>query len=1281
MRIRLVLLLMFCSWLCMAEPEQSFAFRTIRQEQGLSHNGVKSLFVDSRGYVWIGTQMGLNRFDGTRTRSYYHDDLGLSSNYISAICEDHNGNIWIGTSCGISVYNYPNDYFWIPSGGDNGLNKCFISSIVCNSKGEIWVSTNKGGLFRYDASKKVFVKEDVDLGCGSVRLGLDSEDNLLIASSTVNLFKYTGQDCFTVNPANYPNVFAHDEIWGPVSRTDVRGLIYVSTKKHGVFEVDLRRNKAKHLLDWELDEKPTGLSLENNKILWCATSSGIVRIELGTGHVQRMRHSDNDPFSISEDYLCCIATDIIGNVWVGTSRNGVSFYNKEMNRFDIHFRTDKGESLNNCVIRDFTEDLSGIVWIATERMGLLRFNPREKRLERYNVPGIPQFLCGVKSEDNLLWIGTQYGLLKYNLNTRRIYNYMSENIANENRVTSLFIASDKQLYVGLLNGVWKYDAKSDSFIQIPGLENVSAGSFVEDRKGNIWLSTYSNGVFKLSVDDGKLTSFLGKTQPMTSSVFLDRYGYIWVIGYDSEISRYDEASGDFMKISFRDDSILPNSVILCAEQGTDGHIWISTTSGLVDFDTSSFTTNAIYDKRSGLLENDFSQSSIILKDGTCLFGSINGFISFSSNMVVQSKQSVDVDALLIGDEEIHPGKEKPVIDCNVNIADDIHIESDKHLFSVRLSTPGMLGPAIVSYQMVGYNKAPIRVCSDAQLNFYDVPPGTYSLEISGHKPIKVTVDPPFFLSTLGICVLIASFLLLVLLLMALLNLRQRTIRKKRENDFKMEQEAEVIKDKMNFLSNVVHEIKTPLTLIKTPLHNISSSDVLTGELKKDVEIIRNGTASLDKLSNDLLEYVQAEGIGYVLSLEPIDLIESISFMCYNFSETAKNNNIKIEFIHTDEQVYVNADDKAIRKIINNLLHNSLKYAKSYFAVEVVVNGKTAYVKVRNDGPVIPEARKEDIFRPFVQLKDKSYAYDQCLGIGLALARRLAVIQGGSLYLSSSAETEFVFTIPIVEHSPRRFVAETTPADLSNDGNPVILIIENDEKLSEYLKEKLSAVFNPITATSAKRGLNILKLVNVDLILTDIGMSGMKGGELCRLIKEDPDNSNLPVIVISAVASETVKIECIENGADIYIEKPFTIDYLIASINNLLRKSQSGTKSLDMQPVRIMVEDRDSKFLSNLNAVIESHISDESFTVKQLEEELFLSHSSLNRKMATLLNTTPVDYIRTSRLKTAASILKSKDVNVSELCYMVGFSTRQYFYKCFKDYFGVAPSEYAKNNKN
>ena len=326
--------------------------------------------------------------------------------------------------------------------------------------------------------------------------------------------------------------------------------------------------------------------------------------------------------------------------------------------------------------------------------------------------------------------------------------------------------------------------------------------------------------------------------------------------------------------------------------------------------------------------------------------------------------------------------------------------------------------------------------------------------------------------------------------------------------------------------------------------------------------------------------------------------------------------------------------------------------------------------------------RKEIFKPFVRLKDDNPYYSQSFGIGLSVAKKYAELQNGSLSLTGAARTEFCLMLPLADIIDEH--AETGQEHFGGEGDkPVILLVEDNQELSNFLVDRINKVFDVISVESAEAALKIIAKRRIDVVLTDISMPGMGGIEFCRRLSSDFENSHIPIVVISAISSESTKIKCMENGASLYLVKPFTIEYLVSCINGILKKRMALRASLQKEPEQLDnlskydIEDRDAEFLRNLDAIVEKHISDEDFNVRQLEEELHMSHTSLNRKMNGLLNMTSVEYIRTKRLNVSARLLRSKDVLPSEVCYLVGFSTPSYFSKCFKDYFGKTPAEYVK----
>ena len=487
---------------------------------------------------------------------------------------------------------------------------------------------------------------------------------------------------------------------------------------------------------------------------------------------------------------------------------------------------------------------------------------------------------------------------------------------------------------------------------------------------------------------------------------------------------------------------------------------------------------------------------------------------------------------------------------------------------------------------------------------------------------------------------------------------------------------------MAFFSNIVHEIKTPLTLIRTPLQKIFAVGDVSENIREELEVIRSSADYMNDLVRELLEYVRLEEHGYVLDLRNIDIVERTGFLCYNFSETAHSRNIKISYRHEVDSLVTALDTIAFRKIINNLMDNGVKYAETFVKVSLSVDDGHVVISFQNDGAPIPASRRESIFKPFVQFSADQSPYAQSFGIGLTYAKNLAELHGGCLFLSDKTDcTEFVLRLPVKtvtnvveENEPEVEIAKR--ADL-----PLVLIVEDNSSLLTYLKKNLKHQYNVITAQSAEKALVLLASYKVDIILTDVALQGMSGVDLCRRINSSETLSHIPVIVVSAISSVETKMKCMEYGAVTYIEKPYSMDFLQACIKGTLEKRATlrATYGVAVSVAdKIKLINRDDDFLRRLEKVVLENMGNSSFTNKQLEEMLYMGHSTLNRKMKALLDMTPNDYIRTKRLSAAADMLESGKHRVNEVCYAVGFNSPSYFAKCFKKVYGVLPAEWAKD---
>ena len=421
----------------------------------------------------------------------------------------------------------------------------------------------------------------------------------------------------------------------------------------------------------------------------------------------------------------------------------------------------------------------------------------------------------------------------------------------------------------------------------------------------------------------------------------------------------------------------------------------------------------------------------------------------------------------------------------------------------------------------------------------------------------------------------------------------------------------------------------------------------------------------------------------------VDIIERIGFLYCNFKETARGRNLKMIFKHPDNALIINADDAALVKILNNLLANAMKYAETFVTIEVADSGD-GYVTVafKNDGPKIPDERKEEIFKPFIQYSDEHSPYSQSFGIGLPLARTLAELHGGTLTLDNGDITDFVLRLPKGDVQDE-LQTQDGPSDVSQnlDADSTLsklLIVEDNADLASYMVRKLGNEFNAVSVPSAERAMSMIAAGNVDMVLSDIALEGMSGIELCSKVTSDIATSHIPVVMLSALSSPEVKVKCMEAGASLYIEKPFNLEYLVESLKVIARKRESlriahlsGIAGDDKE--KFALTDSDAVFLQRMEKAVTENISDTEFGPDGLAEAALVSRSTLVRKMKSLLNMTPNDYIKVRRLNAAAAMIENGASRINDVCYAVGFNTPSYFAKCFKKQFGVLPADYMKKS--
>ena len=1262
---------------------------------GLSFDGVTRIAQDSRGFIWIGTSHGLNRFDGRKFDIYGTEELGLVTDYVHCIFEDRNGDIWIGADNGATRYDYSLDRF-IPviektERGENIRNK--VTFITQDNDGNICMLVNDQGIFRYNPDTGTLgCTSYSDIGfSGCRRMLFSRESGIWVSRYHVDLYR-SQSSLENLRSEPWLECYKGDEIEALFEGSD--GHVYVVSTENGICEIDPTECTVRHLFSLPEGSVLIDAHFDRGRWIWLATTSGVWRYDLlGTGSV-RIRENRDDKFGLWGGYVTCVFTDRSGGLWVGTKDCGVNWSGVFQNNFEKNCSA-SGKSLSGSIVNGFAEDGKGSLYITTEQQGLLKYDERNKTVERVEHTDIPNALCSPVSCKSGLWMGSLHGVCRLDPLSGKVKNYNLQKNAGglyDPRAFTVFRSSSDRIFAGSSLGLLEYDSDSDSFINTGMFEGEHITSMAEDKDGALWISTLASGLFCWNTKSGETRHWhrgdgSGLPYDKISSVFCDSQGRVWAIGFSHGFSVYDKGSDCFTVYDKTKLPSLPTDVYFRCVEDNNGLLWLSSDKGIVQFNPATCAVR-VWTEVEGLLDTKMSDSGAKLGDGDICFGSDNGFVRFSPSAFLENPecQEAVITGIRVGNDCFDTGG-------NPDLAERLIFGSRENSFGFEFSIPGYTASSSswIQCRLTGYDPEWRDISTSMSAFWYNVPEGTYELEVrsstdsqewlTAHKNVTIKVKAPVWRSPWVIVLMILSAISITAAIYLIVSRTEKRKSRLREERLDAQREREMVEDKMKFFSHVIHEIKTPLTLITTPLNDIISRKELDNAARNDLKVMKDSTDYLTSLVNELLDYVRIERKGMVLNPDPLDLNGKVGLLVFDFRPAAENRGLGMDYSATEEPLTVLADAGAIDKVISNLLLNAVKYASTYIKVRTFIEDSQAVVEIENDGKPIPEDFRESIFKPFVRYREAGDADVSGVGIGLSLARNLAELMSGSLELSPQMDcNRFIFRLPVATENIE------SARDVEENGNGKsgyrILIADDNLQLREYMSSKLSEEYDVVTVGDGDSLMKMLYDNDISLVITDITMPGKNGLEICKAVRSDVVISHIPIIVLSARTSVESRIQALEAGADIYIEKPFDLDFLRFSIKNILEHRELLKTSFQLGRIGTDIsmfglQKWDSEFLSKLDSTIRENIANPDLGNDFLAEKMAVSTSTLVRKIRKLLNTSPNNYIRNVRLVSAAEMLKQGEgVNITDVCYACGFSTISYFSKCFKDKFGSTPSEFA-----
>ena len=622
---------------------------------------------------------------------------------------------------------------------------------------------------------------------------------------------------------------------------------------------------------------------------------------------------------------------------------------------------------------------------------------------------------------------------------------------------------------------------------------------------------------------------------------------------------------------------------------------------------------------------------------------------------------------------------KPVIIRNVAAGDSlfyippggrrIELPYTNSSFSIRLASPGHSGAGRYSWHLEGYDRGWIDAGSLSTASYTRIPPGKYRFEVEGSEDVlDIAILPPWWRTLPAI---ILWILMSAATLAGVVYYLFRSVRKRYAKIMKEQEEArekELYRQRIRFFIGLIHEIRTPLTLIR--LQHEKESPGADDVISRNLDYMQG---TIDRI----LTYDKNTSDGVEMLLTRVDLAALSGDVLNSFRSGAKARNVNVELSAPQNPVYVNADVDLLHKILNNLLSNALKYAKKQIVIKLGAIADEATLAVEDDGPGVRKEERDKIFEMFYTDPKDTVAQASGMGVGLAYSMQLAKAQGGTITVGDSGMGGAAFTLhlPLIKEAVAQ--APVTASEDTQSGITV-LIAEDNPELLETLRQDLSPYYKVLTSQDGKQAWEKLEDNAVDVVVSDVMMPVMNGLELCRRIKADASFSHIPVILLTAKVALPDKTEGMERGADAYVEKPFSIRQLKGQIDNLIRLREAFRKAVveGHSLPETTIQSPEASFMKSIDTAIEKHIDEESFSIEALASDMAMSRTNFFRKFKALTGGTPNEYLKNYRLNRAAQLLRN-GARINEAAFQVGFTSSSYFAKCFKAHFGVLPKDYLK----
>lgn len=1315
------------------------------------YGGIHSITKDSIGRIWFSGHDALFVYNGNTFAQM--NDLVVSHSPRSywaygQVITDKSKRLYVATNQGLLRYNYQKQKFDKILTGN-------IGSVAVREDGTVWIIRNNK-LQSFHPDKLPVVTDYPQLSNVSTLISSKKHVYVALAGKVYRLDAQAKKITLFADLGN-PNYVIRDLI-------EHNGTAYILTLMNGLYEYGEDGKIRQHYNLSFGSRKSTSaksLYLDVTNTLWIATQSGLFLLDPVKRITHLLRSNLHYPYSLPNNSVWSIYPDPDGGVWIGTYGGKLAymtFFDNDVN----YFKPTLG-GLNHPIVSCFEEDEDGNLWIGTEGGGLNYWNRKNDHFSYYtqsNKTGITSNMIKSLHYDkkhNVLQISTfNGGMEQFDDKQQRFIDMKMQDpvTAQQLSIYDFALEGDSGIWMTNPDSELIYKNKRKEILEIVSLFDAKGNpvkmqieTLYRDKGNNLWLMTHE-GVYIVNVHNRRIIKhYYLKNAPYAVNSICSYYvasnSEVWFGTKGGGVNRLSK-DGKYINYGEKD-GLLGKTVFGILEDIQAKQIWFSTNDGLYYYDYKTQKIDKFPIDVANLCGTFYVRSCFKTSKGEMLFGGTNGFIMFTPSKIKRNNQKAKVffTDLLINNKRITPRDQDSPLKQDISTLSyseghgkRITLSHKQSNIELRVSANSYLQAEKnqYAYRMLGLSdRWYILPQGQKSIQFFNLSAGNYTFQIKVANndnlwgddiaALDFEIKPSPFLS-------VWAYILYSILLLCIVYFIWRYFTNKKifEHRLEMEQLKEqnmkkLTQARINFFTNISHDLKTPLTLVVDPLKQLKEllPEHKSSNANAYVHLIEKNVNRIQRMISQLLHFREIESQKLTINNKLGNVIQYVQEIFSLFELYANKKAIKTA-IQTDvESFYTKFDHDVIEKIFTNLFSNAIKYTteKGFVSLdikkttleeleELELSPKTdceyISIAVTNSGTEIPNDKREAIFDSFTRLGSAKPDFEKSTGLGLAIVKELVSYLEGKVTLHSNDDkVTFTVVLPFVVNVEKtennvasydytiseidNILAESEGVNLSERRSRKaysIIVIEDDPGLRTYMEQRLSEYYNVYTATNGNEGIAKAEKIFPQVVVTDLMMPEADGFDVCRRLRSNIKTSHIPIVMLSALGKNTEnKIKALESGANVFIDKPFDMDYLLKQVANLI-KNQNELKQLYgkkyiVEPSKITISSTDEALLKKAMEHIEKNISNIDYNVESFVSDMGIGRTLLYQKINDILGMSIKEFIMDIRMKRAAQLLQESDLTISEISYSIGFNNPKHFSICFKKQFDITPTEFRKKS--